>query len=306
MLTLLTCLKLITGSYDCSFQKIPWAKRFLRSWSARHQAVMVQATSLATIPHTGIKNRDADYWHFWSGLCDNGPSYFYHIYDCNLFSHNAVNEFQNCKTKRFLLQVAKMCFCNLMVSTASSTCRSLYFRGIPDIVCISLQFEIFLIYTGCKIKTRPGPSLAARELTSQNRDTRMEQSRSLWGDLIRFWLCRFWLCNFSTFTIFALLWSQKYSDARSLAATALATPPANSSPTGGKNLPKWKTPTQPPKIQPPPFPPSPPPSPSERACPIAAKMAKSLNSSRNYSSAPIYPAMEEYGAGLSCPMGICL
>jgi len=45
---------------------------------------------------------------------------------------------------------------------------------------------------------------------------------------------------------------------------------------------------------------------SERACPIAAKMAKSLNSSRNYSSAPIYPAMEEYGAGLSCPMGICL
>ena len=196
MLILLTCLKLITGSYDCSFQKIPWAKRFLRSWSARHQAVMVQATSLATIPHTGIKNRDADHWHFWSGLCDNGPSYFYHIYDCNLFSHNAVKEFQNCKTKRFLLQVAKMCFCNLMVSTASSTCRSLYFRGIPDIVCISLQFEIFLIYTGCKIKTRPGPSLAARELTSQNRDTRMEQSRSLWGDLIRFWLRRFWLCNF--------------------------------------------------------------------------------------------------------------
>ena len=145
MLTLLTCLKLITGSYDCSFQKIPWAKRFLRSWSARHQAVMVQATSLATIPHTGIKNRDADYWHFWSGLCDNGPSYFYHIYDCNLFSHNAVKEFQNCKTKRFLLQVAKMCFCNLMVSTASSICRSLYFRGIPDIVCISFQFEIFLV-----------------------------------------------------------------------------------------------------------------------------------------------------------------
>ena len=253
MLTLLTCLKLITGSYDCSFHKIPWAKRFLRSWSARHQAVMVQATSLATIPHTGIKNRDADHWHFWSGFCDNDPSYFYHISDCNLFSHNAVKEFQNCKTKRFLLQVAKMCFCNLMVSTASSSCRSLYFRGIPDIVCISLQFEIFLIYTGCKIKTRPGPSLAARELTSQNRDTRMEQSRSLWGDLIRFWLCRFWLCNFSTFTIFALLWSQKYSDARSLAATALATPPANSSPTGGKNLPKWKIPPQPPKIPPPPL-----------------------------------------------------
>ena len=182
MLTLMTCLKLITGSYDFSFQKIPWAKRFLRSWSARHQAVMVQATSLAIIPHTGIKNRDADHWHFCSGLCDNGPSYFYHISDCNLFSHNAVKEFQNCKIKRFLLQVAKMCFCNLMVSTASCTCRSLYFCGIPDIVCISLQLEIFLIYTGWKIKTRPGPSLAARELTSQNRDTRMEQSRSLCGD----------------------------------------------------------------------------------------------------------------------------
>ena len=96
--------------------------------------------------------------------------------------HNAVKEFQNCKIKRFLLQVAKMCFCNLIVSTASSTCRSLYFRGIPDIVCISLQLEIFLIYTGWKIKTRPGPSLAALELTSQNRDTRMEQSRSLCGD----------------------------------------------------------------------------------------------------------------------------
>ena len=59
--------------------------------------------------------------------------------------HNAVKEFQNCKIKRFLLQVAKMCFCNLMVSTASSICRSLYFRGIPDIVCISFQFEIFLV-----------------------------------------------------------------------------------------------------------------------------------------------------------------
>ena len=68
-----------------------------------------------------------------------------------------------------------------------------------------------------------------------------------------------------------------------------------------------KSPPSPQKSTPaPPFPPSPPPSPSERACPIAAKMAKSLNSSRNYSSAPIYPAMEEYGAGLSCPMGICL
>ena len=52
---------------------------------------------------------------------------------------------------------------------------------------------------------------------------------------------------------------------------------------------------------------------SERACPIAAKMAKSLNSSSrshySYNQYP-YPAMEqppEYsGAGCPCPMGICL
>ena len=54
--------------------------------------------------------------------------------------------------------------------------------------------------------------------------------------------------------------------------------------------------------------------PSERACPIAAKMAKSLNSSSrshySYNQYP-YPAMDqtpsEYsGSGCPCPMGICL
>ena len=52
--------------------------------------------------------------------------------------------------------------------------------------------------------------------------------------------------------------------------------------------------------------------PSERACPIAAKMAKSLNNSRShysYNQYP-YPGMEqppEYPAtACPCPMGICL
>ena len=52
--------------------------------------------------------------------------------------------------------------------------------------------------------------------------------------------------------------------------------------------------------------------PSERACPIAAKMAKSLNSSRSHYSYNQYPYhnMEtaDYSSSLSCPcpMGICL
>ena len=66
-------------------------------------------------------------------------------YPIATFSHTVQWKTSKMQNKRFLLQVAKMCFCNLMVSTASSTCRSLYFRGIPDIVCISLQFEIFLV-----------------------------------------------------------------------------------------------------------------------------------------------------------------
>ena len=100
------------------------------------------------------------------------------------------------------------------------------------------------------------------------------------------------------------------SDARSLAATVQAMPPGSSSHTEGSQTKPAQNPEIPPKISPKPqnIPLlSPVPSLlSERACPIAAKMAKSLNSSRNYSSAPIYPAMEEYGASLSCPMGICL
>ena len=114
------------------------------------------------------------------------------------------------------------------------------------------------------------------------------------------------------------------SDAQSLDATVQGTLRANSSHTEGTNQPTpLKFPQIPtnslkfPQISPnfPQIPSNSHPEPlflsqpsllSERACPIAAKMAKSLNSSRNYSSAPIYPAMEEYGAGLSCPMGICL
>ena len=197
---------------------------------------------------------------------------------------------------------------------------------------------VFWSFPKCVLKPLKlsGRCQAVRGPISQSPDTRMAQSRNHWGCcqwcsclfvfkwydwwrfllgllgmvvmlLLSLLLLLFWFLVFSS--ICCCLHNSIASDAQSLAAMVQATPLESFSHTGGKTS---SLSQKSPNIQLPKCPifalfqPWHQPSLSERACPIAAKMAKSLNSSRNYSSAPIYPAMEEYGAGLSCPMGICL